>query len=406
MKYKLICKKCGAVIGSFDEWFRQDQLCNCGSNHAEVVYDTDYRKLDGLCAPGQSPADLYHYYDFLPIESKDGIVSLGEGAVPIEEWEFLSRTARDNYGINCHVVVVRNDLNGGTGTFKDIAASLAATLFKQHGVNEYCLASTGNAATAYATYLAKAGVKFDIFAPHDMYKESQDAIRATGQNLVVSDGGYGQAKAEAAEFHKTQHVMISAGNIDPIRVEAKKTLVFECLRQSGRIPDVYMQAVAGGTSPIAFEKGMREISSAYPQYRMPRMILVQQDTCDPMVQAWEWATGNAFPEGWEKHFPSVTPHTRISILTAGTPGMYPIVGPIVRNSGGTFLRIREEGLENYGRTVKKETGVYLGPASMVCIAGFYEALKQNRIKNGDLVLLNTGEGCSRAEWFRQAIDAQ
>ena len=307
MKYKLICKKCGAVIGSFDEWFRQDQLCNCGSNHAEVVYDTDYRKLDGLCAPGQNPASLYHYYDFLPLESKDGIVSLGEGAVPIEEWEFLSRMARDSYGVNCHVMVARNDLNGGTGTFKDIAASLAATLFKQHGVNEYCLASTGNAATAYATYLAKAGVKFDIFAPHDMYMESQDAIRATGQNLVVSEGGYGQAKAEAAEFHKTQHVMISAGNIDPIRVEAKKTLVFECLRQLGRIPDVYMQAVAGGTSPIAFEKGMREISSAYPQYRMPRMILVQQDTCDPMVQAWEWATENAFPEGWEKHFPSVTP---------------------------------------------------------------------------------------------------
>ena len=301
-------------------------------------------------------------------------------------------------------MVARNDLNGGSGTFKDIAASLAATLFKKHGVKEYCLASTGNAATAYATYLAKAGVKFDVFAPHDMYQETQQAIRATGQNLQVSEGGYGQAKAEAADFHKNRNVMISAGNIDPIRVEAKKTLVFECMRQLGRVPDVYMQAVAGGTSPIAFEKGMREIADAYPQYRMPRMLLVQQDTCDPMVQAWEWAIENEFPQGWNKHFPTVVPQTKISILTAGTPGMYPLVGPIVKNSGGWFLRVKEEGLERYGRMVKDATGVYMGPASVVCIAGFFKALEEKKLKSGDLILLNTGEGCERALWFKKAID--
>ena len=237
-----------------------------------------------------------------------------------------------------------------------------------------------------------------------MYQETQQAIRATGQNLQVSEGGYGQAKAEAADFHKNRNVMISAGNIDPIRVEAKKTLVFECMRQLGRVPDVYMQAVAGGTSPIAFEKGMREIADAYPQYHMPRMLLVQQDTCDPMVQAWEWAIENGFPQGWNKHFPTVVPHTRISILTAGTPGMYPLVGPIVKNSGGSFLRIKEEGLERYGRMVKDATGVYMGPASVVCIAGFFKALEENKLKSGDLILLNTGEGCERALWFKEAID--
>ena len=404
MKYQLVCKKCGKVIGDFAAWFSQDQLCECGSNHAEVTYTTDYRQLDELCKPGRKVENLYHYLPFLPLEETDEQVSMGEGAVPIEEWGFLSRYAKDKYGIECKVVVARNDMNGGTGTFKDIAASLAATLFKKHGVNEYCLASTGNAATAYATYLAKAGVRFDIFAPHDMYPETQEAIRSVGQNLIVSEGGYGQAKAEATDFHNTRKVMISAGNIDPIRVEAKKTLVFECMRQLGRIPDVYMQAVAGGTSPIAFEKGMREIADAYPQYIIPRMLLVQQDTCDPMVQAWEWAIENDFPQGWNKHFPTVVPHTKISILTAGTPGMYPLVGPIVKNSGGSFLRIKEEGLERYGRMVKDAVGIYMGPASVVCIAGFFKALEEKKLKNGDLVLLNTGEGCERALWFKKAID--
>jgi len=404
MKYQLVCKKCGKVIGDFAAWFGQDQLCECGSNHAEANYTTDYHRLNELCKPGLEVDNFYHYSPFLPVDEDDEFVSLGEGAVPIEEWDFLEKYAKDHYGIDCKVMVCRNDLNGGTGTFKDIAASLAATLFKKHNIEAYCLASTGNAAISYATYLAKVGVKFTIFAPFDMYKETQEAIHATGQRLVVSEGGYGQAKAEAADFHATYRVMISAGNIDPIRVEAKKTLVFECLRELGRIPDVYMQAVAGGTSPIAFEKGMREIASTFPQHRMPRMLLVQQDTCDPMVQAWEWAIQNGFPQGWNKHFPTVVPKTKISILTAGTPGMYPILGPIVKNSGGCYLRVLEEGLEKYGRMVKDERGIYMGPASIVCIAGFFKALEENKLKNNDLILLNTGEGAERALWFKKAID--
>lgn len=404
MKYQLICKKCGKVIGDFATWFKQDQKCECGSTHAEVTYSTNYKLLDTLCSKNQQVDNLYHYFDFLPIEHKENIISLSEGAVPIEEWKFLSDYAKQNYNIECKVYICRNDLNGGTGTFKDIAASLAATVFKENKVKEYCLASTGNAGAAYSTYLSHSDTTFNLFAPSDMYQETVDKVKETGQNLHISDGNYGDAKREAAEFHAKHNVMISAGNIDPIRIEAKKTLVFECLRQLGAMPTVYMQAVAGGTSPIAFEKGMREIATAYPQHKMPRMILVQQDRCDPMVQAWEWATENGFPDGYEQHYPSITTDTRISILSAGTPGMYPLVGPIVKSSGGRFVRISEAELAKYGKIVKDNMGIYLGPASVVCIAGFYQALKEGAIKNSDTILLNTGEGCERASWFREEID--
>ncbi|MBQ0094599.1 MAG: hypothetical protein KBT49_02320 [Bacteroidetes bacterium] len=46
----------------------------------------------------------------------------------------------------------------------------------------------------------------------------------------------------------------------------------------------------------------------------------------------------------------------------------------------------------------------MGPASAVCIAGFFKALEEGRFKDGDLVMLNTGEGSERALWFKQAID--
>ena len=383
-----------------------DQECVCGCKRAEVVYSSaDYQKIRELTRPGQKPFNLFHYFDFLPLMNRENIVTFGEGTIPIEEWDFLEKVAKEQCGIDCRVMVYRNDLNGGSNTFKDIAASLAGSIFKENGVKEFCLASTGNAATAYSRYLAAAGVKFTVFMPHDACPDTVETIRSHGQNVVVCEGNYADAKKEASDFHQKSHVLISAGNIDPIRVEGKRTMVFEYLRQLGKMPDVYIQAVAGGTGPIALDKGVREIQSVFPDVKLPRMLLIQQDTCDPMVQGWNNAVAAGFPAGYENHYPIISdPKTMVSILSAGNPGTFPVVAPLVRKSGGTFLQVKEDQLVSFGKIVKKERGIYLGPASIVCLAGFYKALDEGQIHNGETVLLNTGEGADRATFFKKMID--
>ena len=399
VKYKIVCKKCGEAVGTFRDWFANDQKCPCGSNYAEVTYPgTHYRDLPKYF-DGEVQSH-FHYFEYLPLESRENIVSCGEGAIPMERWEHLERHARERHGIDCKVYMYRNDLNGGTASFKDVSGSLAASVMKENGVGAYCLASTGNAGAAYAAYLAHAGIRFTCFSPSWVDDRTADAIRSTGQTLVVSKGSYGDAKAECADFHSRTGVPMSCGNTDPIRVESKRTIVFECLRQLGRLPTVYMQAVAGGTSPIAFEKGFRDIRPDFPHCHMPRMLLVQQDECDPMVSAWEWAKEHNFPVGYEQHYAAKQPcRTRIGILTAAMPGNYPLVAPLVRSSGGDFLRVAEASLPAYGLQMKRATGILLGPASMVCYAGFFKALEQGLIKQDDVVLLNCGESSRRAQWF-------
>ncbi|MBO6068672.1 MAG: pyridoxal-phosphate dependent enzyme [Bacteroidales bacterium] len=401
-KYKLICTACGADCGDFSDWFAHDQKCSCGCQRAEAVYNADYGKL----FDGEGFEDsLFRYFDFLPLEDRANVVSCGEGAEPIEEWDFLEEYARSKHGVDCKVFVVRNDLNGGSGTFKDIAAALGASIFKEKGVRNFCLASTGNAATAFSRYCSLAGVTFDVFMPNDVCKDTADTIRSHGQILHISQGGYGAAKKEAADFHVRENVLISAGNIDPIRVEAKRTMAFEFLRQLGKMPDVFFQAVAGGTGPIALDKGVRELQKYYDKnIKMPRLILAQQDTCDPMVRAWEKATAENFPKGWEKDYPTVIPQTKISILSAGTPGMYPVVAPMVRATKGGFVRVQESELASLAKKIQERTGVIFGPASMVCFAGFCQALAQNMIHQGETILLNIGEGSERARWFAKEVE--
>ena len=405
MKYNLKCCKCGFIIDDLASWFGHKQFCpKCGARHVETIYFSDYSGLAELLQ--NKPSSFWNYFDFLPLENKDNIVSFDEGAIPLEEWDFLNRYAADNYGVNCHVYAYRNDLNGGTGTLKDVAASMTASALKECGIKGYCVASTGNTATANARYLDKAGIKFTNFAPSAINNDTINEIQSYGQEVVISEGDYAQAKQEATAFSEANDIPISIGNIDPLRIESKRTMAFEFIRQLGKMPDVYMQAVGGGTGPIALNKGFREIEEhlAEMEIKLPRMLLVQQDLCDPMVQAWEKAKRERFPENYENDFPKIeNPPTSVFILSAGNPGMYPLVARIVKKSEGDFLRIKEAELTDFARIVYNEKGAYIGPAATVCFAGFYQALKENKIKDGETIVLNIGESGRRYSDFVSKI---
>lgn len=403
-KYHLTCTQCGHVTPNFWTWFDQNQQCpKCGSKHSEVWYNRRYQRLSRLISR-RNPHSFWLYFPFLPLLRRRHIISKGEGAIPVERWTFLEEFAKSKYGLDLNVHVYRNDLNGGTGTFKDIAASLAASLFNEIGIDQYCIASTGNSATAYAKYLSLAKVNCSVFMPEDAIKTSEATISSYGQQVFRVMGDYAKAKEIAAGYAKLHNIPMSTGNIDPIRVEAKKTMVFEWLRQMDKFPDVYIQAVSGGTGPIAIDKGIREIRQVYPKLKNPRFLLVQTDGCDPMVQAWEDAETAGFPEGFEKKFPIIqSPQTEVPTLATGNPATYPIVAKLVKESGGSFLRMREKKLVPVGKLTAYEQKVIPGPASAVSIAGFFVALRKNLIKNGETVLLNIGEGPNRAPYFLEQM---
>lgn len=352
----------------------------------------------------RQPDSFWHYFPYLPLLRRRHIISLKEGAIPVEKWTFLEDFAREKFGLNINVHVYRNDLNGGTGTFKDIAASLAASLFNEIGIKQYCIASTGNSATAYAKYLSMANVNCSVFMPEDTLKASEATISSYGQQVFKVLGDYTKAKELAAGYAKIHNIHMSTGNIDPIRIEAKKTMVFEWIRQMDKFPDVYIQAISGGTGPIAIDKGIREIKEIYPDLKNPRLLLVQTDGCDPMVQAWEKAEEAGFPEGFENEYPIIeNPQTEVPTLATGNPASYPILAKLVQKTGGSFLRMRENKLLSVGKLMAYEKKVIPGPASAVCMAGFFIALRKNKIKDGETVLINLGEGSNRAPYFLEQM---
>ena len=398
-KYFFVCRTCGEKIAGFGPWFAHQQQCPaCGSKWVDVRYQNDPAGIQQLIADKNTRVEsFFHYFDYLPLINRNNIITSGEGAIPVERWAFLEEFAQHYFGTNLTVLVYRNDLNGGTGTFKDVAAAMAASVLKEYGIREYCVASTGNIATAFAFYLAKAGISLSVFIPEDALKSNEAGVSCFGQRVYRIKGDYALAKKICAEFSKKYNIPMSGGNIDPARVEAKKTQVFEWLRQLGYIPDVYIQSLAGGTGPIAIDKALNDIRHLGLFTKDPRYILVQPSGCNPMTVAWEKAKATAYPDGWTQDFPIFnSPQTRIPTLANGNPQTYPILAPLVHKTNGEFITFDENLHVEVSRLVAYETGIKAGPAAAIAVGGFFQSLQQGLLQNGERVMINLGEGTDRA----------
>ncbi len=406
-KYHFVCRTCGNKINGFSQWFADGQKCrDCNGKWVDVKYSNDYLKLPDLINNRAGhPDSLFHYFDYLPLHDRNNIITEGEGVIPVDRWKFLEEFAQTYYGLDLTVLAYRNDKNPGTGTFKDVAAAVAASVLKENGIREYCVASTGNIASAFSHYLALAGISLSVFIPDDALKANEAGVGCYGQRVFRVRGDYSLAKKLCAEFSAKHHIHMSGGNIDPARVEAKKTQVFEWLRQLGYIPDVYIQALAGGTGPIAIHKGLEDIRHLKLFEKEPRYMLIQASGCNPMTMAWEQAKLEGFTDGWKNRFPILDhPGTCIPTLANGNPQTYPILAGLVQSTGGEFLTFNEELHISIARLVAFESSVRIGPAAAIAVGGFFEALKTGSLHNGERVMINIGEGMQRApELFEKMI---
>ena len=400
-KFHFECRECGTKINDFKEWFANEQSCPyCGKSNIYTIYSTDKEKIKELISKDANPKSLFHYFDFLPLNNKENIVTEGEGVVPIERWAFLEEYAKRKYNLNLQIYVSRNDKSFATGTFKDKGGALAASVLKEEGIKEYVVVSTGNTATAFSHYMAKAGVSLSVFLPENALHDSVAHIGTYGQKVYSVKGDYARSKNVAAEYAKKYNLLITGGNLDPLRMEAKKTQVFEMLRIIGRLPNVYIQALSGGTGPFAIEKGIKDLEGTGLADKLPRFLLAQGDRCDPQAQAWAKAKAEGFPYKYELQYPVIdNPQPLIPTIATGNPKTYPMMAPLVKRSGGEIFKIHEELAVDVARLVAYERVIKIGPASAAAILGLFESLKLGYINDGETIFVNMGESANRAYDF-------
>ena len=284
-----ICSRCGKKAPVTT----REALCECGGlwklDFQPPLFDPDL--ID------RREWSLFRYRAFLPLEETEGAkeenaavngsparaartqhdgwraVSLGEGMTPIV------RLDED--------VLLKMDYFMPTLSFKDRGAAVLIAHCRAIGVDSVIQDSSGNAGNSIAAYSARAGIQCEIYVPEGTSPAKIAMIRSHGARVTIVPGSRDQC-AEVCRAKVAQEGTYYASHVyNPFFYEGTKTYIYEVWEQLGRIPAHLFVPLGNGTLFLGMVKALEELLAAGFIAKMPRIIAVQSEHCDPIARAYE-----------------------------------------------------------------------------------------------------------------------
>ncbi len=262
MKY--VCSKCGLRV----EVSSRKAKCNCGG-----LWKLDFKppKFE-LSLVDYNNWNIFRYRAFMPIEGEYWReISLGEGMTPV------IRLDED--------VLLKMDYFMPTLSFKDRGAAVLIAHCKAIGVDSVLQDSSGNAGNSVAAYCAKADINCEIFVPEGTSPKKIDMIKSYNAKVTIVPGSRDncadacRAKVDTEGKYYANHVY------NPFFYEGTKTYIYEVYEQLKRIPQNIFVPLGNGTLFIGIVKALEEFLDSALIDKMPHIIAVQSEFCDPFAKA-------------------------------------------------------------------------------------------------------------------------
>ena len=349
----------------------------CKSGWVDAFYNYASFKRELLRGMPGRIFNLWRYHEVLPIESPNNLdLDITAGGTPMRT---LRRYLSEYYDYAS--LFIKDERYSPTSSFKDRQAAVSVVAMREAGVQEAVIASTGNAAVAYAAACARAGIKLWVFMTSLVPPEKLREVALYGAEVVKVSGTYDQAKQIASEFAKRRDLLLDRGARSLSARESMKTIAYEIVEQLGwRAPDWYIQAVSGGLGPLGVYHGFEELFRMGLIDKVPSLAVIQAEGCSPMVKAFKSGKRVAEP---------VLPRTRIAILSTGDPGStYSYLWDLIQKYGGVMDSVDDSEAFTSMRNMAKTEGLAVEPATAVAFAGLEKLLSQKVIREGELVVVN------------------
>jgi threonine synthase len=240
-------------------------------------------------------------------------------------------------------------------------------------------------------------------------EEFVDRVQYADGKQVVSFGLRGASFVEAfdcaAQFAKSQGLMSERGFFNPGRREGLKLAFLEAAEQVARPIDWYVQAVSSAMGVYGTYKGARELLRMGRITRLPRLLCVQQETCAPMVRAFEAGSEVIRPQDI---VPKPTGIAK-SILRGDPSRVYPYVRKTVLESNGTFAAVSEPEIWEARQMVEETENISPCFSASTAMAGLVKLIRQKTFPLQDTILVNLTGGDrpqsatpSNVRWLRRA----
>jgi threonine synthase len=324
----------------------------------------------------RGPASVWRYWMLLPADHPAGAVTLGEGRTPLLPLPALG----------CRHLWIKDEGRNPSGSFKDRAASVALTRYRELGVATVALNSTGNASAAWALYAARAGIRCISFLPVDGQASTRKQCGLAGGEVRFVPEWAGVGRLVSDECAARGWLNVSALK-EPYRIEGKKTLAFEIAEQMDwRLPDTLVFPTGGGLSVLAMYKGFQELRElGWITDPDPQLVITQYAGCAPIARAFAEEREDCEPWG------------SIDILPGGMKSPNPLAGAAVlallRRTGGHAVSVTNDEVLAAQAEICRAEGLFVCPEAATTLVGVRNAIETRAVgENARIVLVGTASG--------------
>jgi threonine synthase len=321
---------------------------------------------------------MWRYRTLLPVPDGPVRYPLPVGGTPLLPAPALRRAS------DTPRLWIKDETRSPTASNKDRATALVIEGGLRRGIGTVTTASTGNAAVSTAFGAAAAGLRAVIFVSTDCQPGKLALMTQAGARVCRVPDGYAAAVDLSRAAARAFGWLDRNTGVNPVTLDAKKTVAFEVWEQLGRqVPDVMIAPVGDGPTLVALDKGFTELIACGLAARRPRLVGVQAERCQPLVRAWLGTSARA-----EELDPAATAADGIAVLR---PAIGDAVLDAVRGSGGGLVAVSERALLGAVASLAARAGVGAEPAGAAALAGLAVAVAHGLVNRQEtVVLLVTG----------------
>jgi threonine synthase len=380
--------------GSMERYERVDAaLARAGDGCVELHYAY---AADALPEPLLGRFDMWRYARLLPLDpGRGGAGGREAGSYPLPVGGTpLVAAAGLRAALSMPRLWLKDETRGPTGSNKDRATALVLQDAMNRGIETVSCASTGNVAVSLAVGAAAAGKHAVVFVPAGVDRGKLSFILAAGATVVMVAGGYEAAFRLSREAAGAFGWYDRNTGVNPLTLEGKKTVAFEIWEQLARaVPDVVVSPVGDGVTLSALAKGFRELAACAATPRVPRLIGVQAEGCQPLVRAWDAGAPQR----------PAAAATLADGIAVSSPVNAAMALRDVRESGGGFVAIPDDAILDAVALLAAKAGLLAEPAGAAATAGLLAAAERGLIRREEsVVVLVTGSAFKTPRFLRPA----
>lgn len=381
------------VCGQFFETKEAMMTCpHCGEKgilDVEFDYEALKKVLTKEYFQNNRNYSMWRYAPLMGIEENhiDEMLRIG--------WTPLVKSFNLSKELGLKELYIKDDGLNPSGSSKDRASGVAVLKAIESGAKVIACSSTGNAASSCACHAAHMGLPAVIFVPKRAPIGKLTQISLYGATLVVVDGDYKAAFRLSKEAINKYGWYNRNAAINPFMVEGKKTVSLEIAEQLNFKPtDWVVVSVGDGCTVGGVYKGFYELHKLGLIDRVPKILGVQSEGCEPFVKA---SRENAPLEECEEN-------TLADSIAVGIPRNPLKALRAVENSKGSWISVPDTEIIKAMSLLGKKEGIFGEPAAVTSLAGLIKALNEGIIsKDESVTIIITGNGLKDPNNAQKAI---